>query len=353
VIAHLDLDAFFAAVEQLDRPELRGKPVVVGGDPRGRGVVSTASYEARAFGIRSAMSAAEAYRRCPEAIFVRPDMERYRERSRTVWSVVGSIVERFEQVGIDEGYLDLEGLVREPSDARALLGAVQAAVRDATGLSCALGCGTGKTVAKIASDHRKPGGIFVVGPGREAAFLAPLPLRALPGIGPRGEQRLLAAGLATIGDLASQDDAALAALAPGKVGRELRERARGVDPRPVSVEASDPVTIGEETTFDHDLIDPLGMAAELTPLAENVFARVERSGFAARTVTTKLRYADFAIVTRSRTLLAPVATADALAGLAVELLEKALADRRAPVRLLGVYVGKLGREAQLQLPLDA
>ena len=194
VIAHLDLDAFFAAVEQLDRPELRGKPVVVGGDPRSRGVVSTASYEARRFGIRSAMSAAEAYRRCPKAIFVRPDMARYRERSRTVWGVVGSLVERFEQVGIDEGYLDLSGLVRRASDARALLGALQAAVRDATGLSCSLGCGTGKTVAKIASDHRKPGGIFVVAPGREAAFLAPLPLRALPGIGPRGEQRLLAAG---------------------------------------------------------------------------------------------------------------------------------------------------------------
>jgi DNA polymerase-4 len=353
VIAHLDLDAFFAAVEQLDRPELRGKPVVVGGDPRSRGVVSTASYEARKFGIRSAMSAAEAYRRCPKAIFVKPDMARYRERSQTVWAVVGSLVERFEQVGIDEGYLDLHGLVREPSDARALLGALQAAVRDATGLSCSLGCGTGKTVAKIASDHRKPGGVFVVAPGREAAFLAPLPLRALPGIGPRGEQRLLAVGLQTIGDLAEQDDAALAALGMGgKVGRELRERARGVDARPVVVEASDPVTIGEETTFDHDLVDPLAMAAELAPIAENVFARIERNGFAARTVTTKLRYADFAIVTRSRTLPAPVASASALSTLAIELLEKALADRRAPVRLLGVYTGKLAREAQLELPLE-
>jgi DNA polymerase-4 len=352
VIAHLDLDAFFAAVEQLDRPELRGKPIVVGGDPRSRGVVSTASYEARRFGIRSAMSAAEAYRRCPSAIFVRPDMARYRERSQTVWAVVGSLVERFEQVGIDEGYLDLHGLVRSSSDARALLGALQAGVRDATGLSCSLGCGTGKTVAKIASDHRKPGGIVVVPRGREAAFLAPLPLRALPGIGPRGEQRLLTAGIVSIGDLARQDDAALAGLGMGKVGRDLRERARGIDPRQVVVEASDPVTIGEETTFDHDLLDPLAMAAELAPIAENEFARVERHGFAARTVTTKLRYDDFAIVTRSRTLSAPVASASALSSLAVELLEKALADRRAPVRLLGVYVGKLAREAQLELPLE-
>ncbi|MDX6563979.1 MAG: polymerase, partial [Gaiellales bacterium] len=233
-----------------------------------------------------------------------------------------------------------------------LLGAVQAAVRDATGLSCSLGCGTGKTVAKIASDHRKPGGVFVVAPGREAAFLAQLPLRTLPGIGPRGEQRLLAAGLVTIGDLARQDDEALAGLGMGKVGRDLRERARGVDPRPVVVEASDPVTIGEETTFDHDLLDPLAMAAELAPIAENVFGHVERRGFAARTVTTKLRYSDFAIVTRSRTLPAPVASAEVLSSLAVELLDKALADRRAPVRLLGVYVGKLAREAQLELPLE-
>jgi DNA polymerase IV len=298
------------------------------------------------------MSAAEAYRRCPSAIFVTPDMARYRERSRTVWAVVGSLVERFEQVGIDEGYLDLNGLVREPSDARALLGALQAAVRDATGLSCSLGCGSGKTVAKIASDHRKPGGVFVVAPGREAAFLAPLPLRALPGIGPRGEQRLQAYGLVTIADLARQDDAQLAALNMGKVGRDLRERARGVDARPVVVEASDPVTIGEETTFEHDLLDPRAMAAELAPIAENVFGRVEREGFAARTVTTKLRYSDFAIVTRSRTLQSPVATSSALSTLAIELLEKALADRRAPVRLLGVYVGKLAREAQLELPLE-
>ena len=242
--------------------------------------------------------------------------------------------------------------MRSTSDARALLGALQAAVRDATGLSCSLGCGTGKTIAKIASDHRKPGGIVVVPPGREAAFLAPLPLRALPGIGPRGEQRLLALGLATIDDLARQDDAAIAALGMGKVGRDLRERARGVDPRPVVIEASDPVTIGEETTFGHDLLDPLAMAAELAPIAENVFARIERHGFAARTVTTKLRYDDFAIVTRSRTLAAPVASAAALALSRSSYWRSALADRRAPVRLLGVYVGKLAREAQLELPLE-
>jgi DNA polymerase-4 len=162
VVAHLDLDAFFAAVEVLERPELAGLPLVVGGSPDGRGVVSTASYEARAFGIRSAMSAAEARRRCPQAVFVRPNMARYSAWSRRVWALVGARVPLAQQVGIDEGYLDLHGLVRSSSDARALLGALQAGMRDATGLSCSLGCGTGKTVAKIASDHRKPGGLTVV-----------------------------------------------------------------------------------------------------------------------------------------------------------------------------------------------
>ena len=193
----------------------------------------------------------------------------------------------------------------------------------------------------------------MVAPGREAAFLAPLPLRALPGIGPRGEQRLLAVG-------PRHDRRPRRARTTRRWRRSAWARSgatcasapaasiRG----PVVVEASDPVTIGEETTFDHDLLDPLAMAAELAPIAENVFARVERHGFAARTVTTKLRYSDFAIVTRSRTLPAPVASAEALSTLAVELLEKALADRRAPVRLLGVYVGKLAREAQLELPLE-
>ena len=195
VIAHLDLDAFFAAVEQLDRPELRGKPVVVGGDPRGRGVVATASYEARRFGIRSAMSAAEAYRRCPRRSSSTPDMARYRERSRTVWA------RRREPRRARRAGRHRRGLPRPPRPRARALGRAGAA-RSAAGGGARrhrplvlARLRNGKTVAKIASDHRKPGGIFVVAPGREAAFLAPLPLRALPGIGPRGEQRLAAAGL--------------------------------------------------------------------------------------------------------------------------------------------------------------
>ena len=223
--------------------------------------------------------------------------------------------------------------------------------RDRTGLSCSLGCGTGKTVAKIASDRRKPGGIVVVEPGREAAFLDPLPLRLLPGVGPRFDERLRGRGIATIGELAACSDAELGGLGMGRVGLQLRERARGRDPRPVMVEASEPVTIGEETTFDTDLRDFEAMADELRPIAASVFERVDRSGYVARTITAKIRYSDFAIVTRSRTVAGPPRDAAALAEIAVQLLRKALDDRAAPVRLLGVYCAKLEREAQLELPL--
>jgi DNA polymerase-4 len=352
VIAHLDLDAFFAACEQLDRPELRGLPLVVGGRPESRGVVATASYEARAFGIGSGMSSAEARRRCPQAVFVPPDHTRYRERSSEVWELVGQLCPRVEQVGIDEGYLDLAALVGHES-ARSLLGAIQAAVREATGLGCSLGAGGSKTVAKIASDRRKPGGIVVVAPGGDAAFLAPLPLRLLPGVGPKAAERLGAAGCERIGDLAGLDAATLAFTLPGKVGEELQRRARGIDERPVVIEPQEPVTISCEETFERDLVDHAHMRGELELLAERVWSRLERYDYRARTVTVKLRYPDFAIVTRARTLDGAVESAAELTRISFELLEKALSDRAAPVRLLGVGTGKLTRdpELQLQLPL--
>src|SRR5438874_5521985 len=229
IVAHLDLDAFFAAVEELENPALRTVPLIVGGDPHGRGVVATANYVARAFGIRSAMAAAEALRRCPHAVFVRPRHTLYRDYSREVWSTIREIVPTVEQAGIDEGYLDLGEVAPTFDDARALAEAVRAVVRARTRLSCSLGVATSKVVAKVASDRRKPGGLTVVRPGREAAFLAPFPIRLLPGIGPRAEERLIAAGIETIGGLAALGDEQLRALIGGKVGPELRERARGID----------------------------------------------------------------------------------------------------------------------------
>src|SRR6266850_1894267 len=228
IVAHLDLDAFFAAVEELENPELRSQPLIVGGDPKGRGVVATANYVARGFGIHSAMSCAEAYRRCPQAVFVRPRHALYRDYSREVWSTIREIVPTVEQAGIDEGYLDLGEVALVFDDARAVAEAVQAVVRARTRLSCSLGVATSKVVAKIASDRRKPGGLTVVRPGKEAEFLAPFPIRILPGIGPRAEERLSAVGIETIGDLAALSDADLRAVMGGKVGRELRDRARGI-----------------------------------------------------------------------------------------------------------------------------
>src|SRR4051812_28942153 len=215
IVAHLDLDAFFAAVEELESPQLRSVPLVVGGDPHGRGVVATANYVARRYGIVSAMSCAEALRRCPTTVFVRPRHTLYREYSREVWSLVREIVPTVEQAGIDEGYLDLGEVAEAFDDARALAETVQAVVRARTRLSCSLGVATSKVVAKVASDRRKPGGITAVRPGREASFLAPFPTRLLPGVGPRAEERLLAAGVATIGALAALEDDRLATVFRG------------------------------------------------------------------------------------------------------------------------------------------
>lgn len=346
----MDLDAFFAAVEVLDDPSLAGRPLVVGGDPDGRGVVSTASYEARRFGIRSAMPAAEARRRCPDAVFVRPDMPRYRERSRQVWDLVRGEVPALEQVGIDEGYLDLYRAVWTSGGARRFLERLQQTVRRETGLDASFGCGSGKTVAKIASDADKPCGVVVVASGQEAAFLAPRPLRALPGIGPVTEQRLAKAGLETIGHLAALDDDRLRALLPMSHAAELRDRARGMDPREVDPSSSPAVTIGHERTFADDIDDPEVLAGHAERLAALVTERLRRDGRGAGTVTVKLRYPDFQI--QSRAASAEMATDDEaeIIRLAQVALSRALADRPPPVRLLGVSVTRLVPGAQLSLP---
>ena len=237
ILAHLDLDAFFAAVEELEDPSLRTRPLVVGGDPRGRGVVATANYVARRFGIRSAMSSAEALRRCPDVVFLRPRHSLYRQYSHAVWACVEEVVPRVERTGIDEGYLDLGSVLDSFAGARRLAEAVQVAVRGSTSLSCSLGVSTSKVVCKVASDRRKPGGITVVPPGREASFLAPFATRILPGVGPRVEERLAAAGIATIGGIAALTDVELRAVLPGQVGRLLRDRARGIDPRELELDA--------------------------------------------------------------------------------------------------------------------
>jgi DNA polymerase-4 len=348
ILAHLDLDAFFAAVEELEDPGLRAKPLVVGGDPHGRGVVATANYVARRFGIHSAMSCAEALRRCPRAVFVRPRHQVYSTYSREVWDAVRQVVPTVERTGLDEGYLDVGEVATGFGEARRVAEAVQTAVRGATSLTCSLGVSTCKVVSKIASDRRKPGGLVVVLPGREAEFLAPFDVRRLPGVGPRAEARLRAEGVATIGALAGLSDDRLRPLLPGKVGKLLRDRARGIDPRGLETQTQR-VSISQEETFARDIADVEQLRAELRPMADGLAEHLRTKGETARTVTTKVRYPDFAI--RSRSTTVPVGTddPDRIWELACALLDRALADRPGALRLVGV--GLSGFETHRQLTI--
>jgi DNA polymerase IV len=348
ILAHLDLDAFFAAVEELENPELRTKPLIVGGDPHGRGVVATANYEARKFGIQSAMSCAEALRRCPHAVFVRPRHSVYREYSRHVWETVRGVVPTVERTGLDEGYLDVGEVADDFLAARKVAEAVQTAVRAATSLTCALGVSTSKVVAKIASDYRKPGGLTVVPTGNEAGFLAPFPVRRLPGVGPKAEERLVAGGVETIGALAGLADAELKRLLPGSVGRVLRDRAQGIDPRPLEL-STERISISVENTFERDLTDRAQLHAELRRMAEEVAGHLQRTGRTARTVTTKVRYTDFSIRSRSTSLRVGIDDAEQIADLACGLLDRALTDRPGALRLVGVGVSGLASHQQLAL----
>jgi DNA polymerase-4 len=348
ILAHLDLDAFYAAVEQLEDPSLRTKPLVVGGDPNGRGVVATANYVARQFGIHSAMSAAEALRRCPQAVFVRPRHTVYREYSRHVWETVRGIVPTVEQTGADEGYLDLGEVARDFLEARVVAEAVQTAVRAATSLTCALGVAPCKVVAKVASDYRKPGGLTVVVPGQEAAFLAQFDVRRLPGVGPKAEERLRPAGVETIGALAALPDAELSRLLPGSVGVAVRERARGIDPRGLELDTQR-ISISSENTFERDVVDREWLHGELRRQAHEVAEGLQKRGEVARTVTTKLRYADFSIRSRSSSLDHGIDDPEEIGDLACRLLDRGLRDRPGALRLVGVGVSGLGAFRQLTL----
>jgi DNA polymerase-4 len=265
-----------------------------------------------------------------------------------VWETVRQVVPTVERTGLDEGYLDLGEVASDFGDARRLAEAVQTAVRGATSLTCSLGVSTCKVVSKIASDQRKPGGLVVVPAGREAAFLAPFDVRRLPGVGPRAEARLRASGVETIGALAELQDDRLRALLPGKVGRLLRDRACGIDPRGLETQAQR-VSISQEETFARDIADVEKLRAELRPMAEALAEYLRRDGETARTVTTKVRYPDFAIRSRSTTLPVGTDDADRIWELACALLDRALADRPGALRLVGVGVSGFEPHRQLSL----
>jgi len=349
-ILHVDMDAFFAAVEQRDRPELRGRPVIVGADPkggRGRGVVSTASYEARRFGVGSAMPISEAWRRCPGGVYLPVDMEKYARESDRIMGVFRRFTDLVEPVSIDEAFLDVTGSRRALGTGDEIARRLKAAIREETGLTASVGVATSKLVAKIASDLRKPDGLVVVAPGTEAEVLAPLPVRRLWGIGPRMEEELAKLGVVTIGDLAALPPARLERRF-GTHGHDLQALARGIDDREVSAEGAEARSLGQEHTYDRDTADRERLRATLLALADGVAARLRAHGLKARTITLKYRDEDFRTTTHARTLPAGVDSGGELFRTAWALFGEVHAGRK--VRLVGIYASHFGeRTPQLAL----
>ena len=333
-IIHADLDAFYAAVEVLDNPELRGLPVLVGGRPDGRGVVATASYEARKFGVHSAMPMATAVRHCPDGIIMRPRFDRYREVSAQVMSIFREVTEVIEPVSLDEAYLDVTAASEHRSPIAIAID-VKERIANEVGLTISVGLGTGKCVAKIASDLQKPDGLVVVPVGQEAEFLAPLAVGKLVGVGPKSAARLNEEGVHTIGQLANMPDAWFARRF-GKRGAGIRDRARGADHDPVRT-ARETKSLSSETTFPEDLAAPAELLTVIERLSGSVADSLTRKSLAGRTVAVKIRLADYTTFTRQMTL--PDVTNDdaVIAATAWTLLERELEPGRA-FRLLGVGV---------------
>ncbi|HEY8173901.1 MAG TPA: DNA polymerase IV [Dehalococcoidia bacterium] len=349
-ILHADLDAFYASVEQLDDPALRGRPVVVGGSPESRGVVAAASYEARAFGVRSAMPMSRAVRLCPDAVRVPPRFDRYGQMSRVVMGLFRTLTPLVEPLSLDEAFLDITVIASDAEGAERVAARLKRQVKAATGLTLSVGGGGNKTVAKIASDLRKPDGLLIVPHGEEAAFLAPLPIRALWGIGPKTEQGLVRAGIHTIGDLAHRNDSDARRLL-GSRGEFVVAMARGIDDRPVETEY-ERKSIGAETTFARDLSDGPELREALHRIAVEVAARMQRSNVAAHTVALKLRYASFKTITRQSSQKSPVSSAPVIEAVATLLFEAAARDGDR-FRLLGIQCSKLAEGAVQGILLPA
>jgi DNA polymerase-4 len=345
-IAHLDMDAFFVSVERLLDPSLVGKPVVVGGDPDGRGVVASASYEARRCGIHSAMPSRAARELCPEVIFRRGHHHLYGDYHRKVREILARYVPVIEAASIDEFYLDLSGCVLLHGPILPLLRRIRRAIDDELGLPSSAGLAENKLVAKIASGLSKPEGILWIPAGAERDFLSPLPVRILPGIGPATERELTALGIRRVGHLASFPERVLQG-ALGVWGKDLSRKARGISDSPVS-EEGERKSVGHEVTFREDSADPVFLKAVLCRLVEKAAYRLRAKGFRAGGLTIKVRYADFRTITRSRTLWPTDRDGDIFSA-ARDLLAETV-SRRVRVRLLGVSLDRLrGGKEQLDL----
>jgi DNA polymerase-4 len=344
-VLHLDIDAFYASIEQLHKPSLRGRPVVVGGvGPRG--VVATASYEARRYGVRSAMATAEARRRCPQASFLSPRFGIYGAISGEVMGLLRELSPAVEPISLDEAFVDLEAGFTAGLDTEsvtALATRLKARIHSATGLTASVGAATSKLLAKIASEAEKPDGLVVVAPGREHALLDPLPVRALWGVGPATAGQLQRAGIATVADLAERPREQLVGMLGNARGATLFDLARGVDPRAV-VPDREVKSVSAEDTFAVDIVDGTELVRELDGLSGRVAARLRARGRSGRTITIKVRRHDYTTVARSDSLLAPTDDSGVITSVARRLLTTV--DAAGGVRLLGVGVSGLADVAQ-------
>ena len=349
-IMHVDLDAFYVAVEQVRDPSLIGKPVIVGGDPNGRGVAATASYEARAFGIHSAMPLSTAKRLCPQAIFLRGDYREYGRVSKEFHAILRDYTPLAQPMGLDEAYLDVTGcepVVQALSGAadadvaspeklgRAAGESIRKRVRDELTIAASVGIASGRLVAKIASDAAKPDGLLVVPFGEEAEFLAPRPVRDLPGLGPKAEAELSRQGVRTLRQLASMPETHLKSLF-GKWGASLAERARGIDPTEVAGDREAAKSVSREGTYAKDIVDKQVLLATMRGFAESIGAELRRAQRRTRCVTLKLRYNDFSTITRSHTLDHATCGDDVLYEQGARLLHDALAKDGRSIRLIGL-----------------
>ena len=341
LIAHVDMDAFFVAVERMDRLDLKNKPVIVGGSTGRRGVVSAASYEARAFGVHSAMPMARARKLCPHAVYIEADHKKYGEASRRVMKVLGDFTPAVQAVSVDEAYLDLSGTERLHGPPLQTAVRIREAVLRETNCSASIGLASSRLVSKIASGLSKPAGILRVYPGGEAAFLRPLKVSKIPGVGKVMVEKLNRLGISTVGDLAAQSLPFLEAQFKN-LGPELYRKARGLDDSELELE-SRPKSIGKETTFAEDTADSAKLEAVLTGLAEEASARVRRKGLSARHITLKLRFSDFTTLTRSFTLEKPTHLDKEVIEPALDLFRRTCAKEggNRKFRLLGVYLSGL------------
>jgi DNA polymerase-4 len=350
-IIHVDMDAFYASVEQRDDPALRGRPVAVGFGAK-RGVVAAASYEARAFGVRSAMPSTTAMRQCPELIFVRPRFDAYRAASQQIREIFADYTALVEPLSLDEAYLDVTANLRGLPSASATASEIRARILSETGLTASAGISYNKFLAKLASDHRKPNGQFVVTPATGPAFIAALPVLKFHGVGPVTADRMNRLGIFTGADLARQELSSLRQHF-GKAGPWYYAIARGEDDRPVTPHRLRKSS-GSETTFSDDLIDPAAIEAGVTAMADEVWAWCEKTQSFGRTVTVKIKYADFRQATRSRTSRTHVASKEALHEISIGLV-RTVFPPVIGIRLLGVTMSGFERDdarASVQLGLD-